>query len=169
MSDELVFLMNSDCRLPRWGPGRSVCPVRWSRCSLSLFPASWRVSLVSPSDLCPVEICSQPAWQVGQGLIFLLIKMAKSARENNVLGFVFWWTCYTCAELSASRSFSPSFFQTGASSWHSVVGVMAVWGMVTSTMLHRYLSHSSLGRIWYWTYKKTTGDFLKLHNICCPV
>lgn len=82
------------CRRPRWGPVRSACLVPWSRCSRSLFHVSWRVSLVSPSNLCPAEICSQPAWQVGRLLIFVSVKICRSvticpARENGVFVFLF--------------------------------------------------------------------------------
>lgn len=148
-------------RLLQWGLVRSVCPVRWSRCSLSSFHVSWRVSLGSPSDLCPVEICSQPAWQVGRLHIFGSLKITKSARENNVCFCSFMNVCvlHMCQIIGQSCLSSHLFyFQTGASSWHLAVGVMAVWDMVTSTMLHRYMSHFSLGSILYCKY----GNWLQI-------
>lgn len=125
MNDKMshVFDIIYLCRLPQWGLVRSVCLVPWSRCSLSLFHASWRVSLVSLSNLCPAEICSQPAWQVGQLLIFVSLKLSRSVitwptRENIV--FAFFFTCVICVIVSLIPS------QTGESLWHLAVGAMAV-------------------------------------------
>lgn len=165
------------CRLPQWGLVRSVCPVQWSRCSLSSFHVSWRVSLVSPSDLCPVEICSQPAWQVGRLLIFVSVKITKSARENNVLFFVLLWmyVCYVCAESLISRVFHPIFFL------FSDRGIIMTFGSGSNgclghgnfndvTQVHVTLFSRQYTTVQYCTALyiwKLIGDFLKLHKIGC--